>query len=100
MTNVDFRIVDMARPRREKIYVDGPEGIRVPFVQVALADSPVRSGAQPNAPVRLYDTSGPGAVPAVGLPALRAPWIGARGDVELYRGRPVNRRDDGRAAVR
>jgi phosphomethylpyrimidine synthase len=100
MANVDVRIAGRARPRRKKIYVDGPEGIRVPFVQVHLADSPIRNGAEPNAPVRLYDTSGPGSVPTVGLAPLRAPWIAARDDVESYRGRPVNRRDDGRTAVR
>ncbi len=85
---------------RRKVYVDGPDGIRVPFVEVALGDSPARNGAEPNPPVRLYDTSGPGSVPTVGLPPLRGPWIVARGDVEAYHGRPVNHRDDGRAAVR
>ncbi|MGA2838519.1 MAG: phosphomethylpyrimidine synthase ThiC [Acidimicrobiales bacterium] len=85
---------------RSKVYVDGGEGIRVPFLEVALTDSPARNGATPNPPVRLYDTSGPGSVPTVGLPALRRPWIMSRGDVGEYEGRPVNRRDDGRAAVR
>ncbi len=85
---------------RSKVYVDGPQGVRVPFLEVALSDSPARNGATPNAPVRLYDTSGPGSVPTVGLPSLRRPWITARGDVAEYDGRPVNRRDDGRAAVR
>ena len=85
---------------RSKVYVDGPDGIRVPFVEVALADSPARNGATPNEPVRLYDTSGPGSVPTVGLPSLRRPWIIGRGDVVEYEGRPVNRRDDGRAALR
>src|SRR5271170_1320140 len=85
---------------RRKVYVDGPDGTKVPFVEVALADSPERNGSKPNAPIRLYDTSGPGAVPTVGLPPLRLPWITGRGDVESYEGRPVNRRDDGRAAVR
>jgi phosphomethylpyrimidine synthase len=85
---------------RRKVYVDGPDGTKVPFVEVALADSPERNGSIPNAPIRLYDTSGPGAVPTVGLPPLRLPWITGRGDVESYEGRPVNRRDDGRGAVR
>ena len=85
---------------RSKVYVDGPQGVRVPFVEVALSDSPARNGATSNAPVRLYDTSGPGSVPTAGLPALRRPWITARGDVAEYEGRPVNRRDDGRAALR
>ena len=85
---------------RSKVYVDGPGGVRVPFVEVSLADSPARGGTTPNEPVRLYDTSGPGSVPTVGLPSLRRPWITGRGDVAEYEGRPVNRRDDGRAAVR
>ncbi len=86
--------------RRTKVYVDGPRGVRVPFTQVSLSDSPGRDGDQPNQPVHLYDTSGPGSVPTVGLPPLRGPWIESRGDVDEYEGRPVNRRDDGRAAVR
>ena len=85
---------------RTKVYVDGVDGVRVPFLEVALSDSPARNGATPNEPVRLYDTSGPGSVPTVGLPLLRRPWITARDDVAEYDGRPVNRRDDGRAAVR
>ncbi|HEY8201937.1 MAG TPA: phosphomethylpyrimidine synthase ThiC [Actinomycetota bacterium] len=46
-----------------------------------------------NAPVRLYDTSGPHGDPAVtldvrrGLPTLRRHWILERGDVEAYEGR-------------
>jgi phosphomethylpyrimidine synthase len=85
---------------RSKVYVEGPHGVRVPFLEVALADSPGRDGATPNEPVRLYDTSGPGSVPTVGLPSLRRPWITGRGDVGEYEGRPAHRRDDGRAAVR
>ena len=85
---------------RRSIHVEGPHGIRVPVVEVLLADSPGPDGPVPNEPVRLYDTSGPGSVPAEGLPPLRLDWIGGRGDVEATEGRPVNRRDDGRAAVR
>src|SRR5690349_16252557 len=55
---------------RRKVY---ESDLRVPFAEVSL------SGGEP--PVRLYDTSGPGADPAVGLPALRAPWVDDRGDV-------------------
>src|SRR5665213_603876 len=77
---------------RNHVYVDGPGGIRVPFTEVALQS--------PNAPVLLYDTSGPGSDPAQGLPALREPWIVERGDVETYEGRAIRARDDGRAAAR
>ncbi|HWD53178.1 MAG TPA: phosphomethylpyrimidine synthase ThiC [Acidimicrobiales bacterium] len=85
---------------RRKVYVDGGDGLQVPFVEVSLSDSPGRDGAVPNPPVRLYDTSGPGSDPMVGLPPLRRPWIMARNDVEEYAGRTARRRDDGRAAVR
>ncbi len=85
---------------RRKVTVEGPGGIRVPFTEVRLSDSPGADGPVPNQPVLLYDTSGPGSVPSTGLVPLRAPWIAARGDVEPYEGRPVARRDDGRAAVR
>src|SRR5206468_8357768 len=37
---------------------------------------------------------------ATGLPPLRRPWILDRRDTKAYEGRPVNTRDDGRAAER
>ncbi|WP_305786149.1 phosphomethylpyrimidine synthase ThiC [Symbioplanes lichenis] len=59
---------------RNKVYVEGSRpDIQVPFAEVPLTGD--------NPPVRLYDTSGPGSDPAVGLPPLRGPWIAARGDV-------------------
>ncbi|MGA7420058.1 MAG: phosphomethylpyrimidine synthase ThiC [Acidimicrobiales bacterium] len=85
---------------RRKVYEDRTDGVRVPFTEVVLSDSPGRDGPQPNVPVRLYDTSGPGSVATEGLSPLRRSWIEQRGDVEEYNGRPVARRDDGRAAVR
>ncbi len=94
------RTPQLSSHNRTKVYVAGADGARVPFIEVSLSDSPGRNGAEPNRPVHLYDTSGPGSVPTEGLPMLRRPWIDARGDVEEYEGRPVNRRDDGRAAVR
>ncbi len=57
----------------------GRPDMEVPFREVALAPS-----AQ-EAPMRLYDTSGPYTDPGVvidleaGLPPVRAPWIAARG---------------------
>jgi phosphomethylpyrimidine synthase len=60
-----------AFPNSKKIYVEGPEGIRVPVREIAL------SGGEP--PLRVYDTSGPqGHDVQKGLPPLRAPWISAR----------------------
>jgi phosphomethylpyrimidine synthase len=59
---------------RRKVYVEGSRpDVRVPFAEVEL------SGDNPS--VRLYDTSGPGSDPAVGLPPLRGPWIAERGDL-------------------
>ena len=87
--------------RREKVYLEGElEGVRVPFVEVSLADSPGPGGPVANAPLRLYDTSGPGSDPTAGLPPLRRAWIIGRGDVDEGEGRRPVLRDDGRAAVR
>jgi phosphomethylpyrimidine synthase len=78
---------------RSKTYVTGSHpGVRVPVIQVATSDG--------EPPVRLYDTSGPGGDPEVGLPGQREQWIAARADTEPYEGRPVNLRDDGRTAAR
>ncbi|MGH9269154.1 MAG: phosphomethylpyrimidine synthase ThiC, partial [Acidimicrobiales bacterium] len=78
----------MSQPRRRKVYVEGPRGVRVPFVEVSL------TGGEP--PVLLYDTSGPGAAATDGLAPLRRPWILARNDVEEYPGRRLAAADDGR----
>jgi phosphomethylpyrimidine synthase len=81
---------------RAKVYANaqGANGhdLRVPFTEVTLAGD--------NPRLRIYDTSGPGSDPRAGLPPLRRPWILGREDVEEYRGRPADPRDDGRAAVR
>ncbi len=88
-------------PSRRKVYVeDDRSGIRVPFVEVVLGDSPGREGPVANQPVRLYDTSGPGSDPEAGLPPLRREWVLGRGGVEEYGGRPAATRDDGRGALR
>ncbi len=61
-----------AFPQSKKVYVSGPNGIRVPFREIAL------SGGEP--PLRVYDTSGPrGHDVHEGLPPLREQWIRARG---------------------
>src|SRR5258705_7599939 len=76
---------------RQKVHTEGLLGTRVPQTEVTLTTGE---------PVRLYDTSGPGSEPTVGLPPLRRAWITGRGDVEEYAGRVARLRDDGRAAVR
>ncbi len=79
-------------PASRKIYVDGPNGLRVPMREISLSATRSEAGLTPNAPVTVYDTSGPYTDPDVeidllkGLPALRAPWIDARGDTEQLRG--------------
>jgi len=75
-------------PGSKKVFVDG-----VPFREVAL------SGGE--APVRLYDTSGPYTDESIaidiekGLAPRRREWILARGDVEEYQGRARKPEDDG-----
>jgi phosphomethylpyrimidine synthase len=86
---------------RRKIHREGSHpDVHVPFTEVSLSDSPGTDGPVPNDPILLYDTSGPGADPAVGLPRLRDSWIEDRGDTETHGGRRVQIRDDGRAADR
>ena len=81
------------RPAREKVYVTGKRpDVRVPFTQVNLTE--------PEPPFLLYDTSGPGSNPNVGLPPLRLDWITERDDTTEIAGRAVDPRDDGRRAVR
>ncbi len=92
-------VSDPATFNRRKVYVDGATpGVRVPFVEVSL--SPTPGPETPNAPVLLYDTSGPGSDPRGGLTPMRLEWISGRGDVGEYEGRAPNLRDDGRGAVR
>ncbi len=85
-----------------KVYLTGSRpDLRVPMREIEQTPTPSRTGPQPNAPVRVYDTSGPYTDPATaidlrqGLPPLRQAWILERGDVEAYDGRVVLPRDDG-----
>ena len=89
---------DKPYAQREKVYLNGniyPD-IRVGMQRVNLTPTvTVEDGKRcvsPNAPVLIYDTSGPFSDPAVqvdlkkGLPRMREPWITARGDVEQLDG--------------
>jgi phosphomethylpyrimidine synthase len=76
-------------PGSRKIHVEGRQpGVRVPMREIALNRTPTLFGGEDNPPVTVYDTSGPYSDPevridlSVGLPALRAGWIEARGDTE------------------
>jgi phosphomethylpyrimidine synthase len=78
---------------RRKVYVAGRRhDVNVPFCEVTLEE--------PNAPVLLYDTSGPWSDAHEGLVPLRSSWIHERDDIEHYAGRTIELRDDGRATVR
>jgi phosphomethylpyrimidine synthase len=83
LTEADF---EGAFPGSKKIYVSGPQGVRVPMRQIGL------SAGEPS--VRVYDSSGPrGFDVHVGLPAIRRDWILARRDVEdAGRGRALKAR--------
>lgn len=67
-----------------KIYVEGSEGVRVPFREIVLSPTKKMDGSlEENPPLRVYDTSGPEVSDLwEGLPAIREPWIRKRGDVE------------------
>ena len=80
-------------PASQKVYREGSQpSIRVPFRQVTLTPTTGRFGQEENAPLSIYDTSGPYSDAGAsldlrqGLPALRGEWIMARGDVEEYEG--------------
>ncbi len=77
-------------PESRKVYVEGSSAdIRVPMREISLSDTPIDGGFESNAPVTVYDTSGPYTDPDVtidirqGLAAVRAGWIAERNDSEL-----------------
>ncbi|HEY3897741.1 MAG TPA: phosphomethylpyrimidine synthase ThiC [Chthoniobacter sp.] len=91
-------------PASTRVYVQGElfDDVRVPMREIALTPTKTMNGAtEPNAPVRVYDCSGPWGDPQFtgtaeeGLPALRSPWIAARADTEAYDGREVKPQDNG-----
>ena len=76
-------------PGSRKVYITGPHGMRVPAREILLHPTQGLQGkTEPNAPLRVYDPSGPYTDPEVdidlfqGLPELRRPWIEARGSYE------------------
>ncbi len=79
---------DLTYPGSCRVYVEGRPGLRVAMREVLQEDSLFPDGTtEPNAPVRVYDCSGPWGDPdfhgdvSRGLPPLRAAWIDGRGDV-------------------
>ncbi len=76
-------------PASRKIYVTGSrDDIRVPMREITLSDTPVHIGTETNAPLTIYDTSGPYTDPEVqidirkGLPEVRKQWVLDRDDTE------------------
>jgi phosphomethylpyrimidine synthase len=105
--------MDEPLPASRKIYVKGlvhPD-VRVPMREIALAPTtlPNTNGGEalttPNAPVTVYDTSGPYTDPDVkidlrkGLSPLRLDWITRRDDVEEYDGRAIRPEDNGFSTI-
>ena len=91
-------------PASTRVYERGAlhADVRVPMREIALSPTRRADGQiEVNEPVRVYDCSGPWGDPTFegnsnqGLPALRAEWIRARGDVADYDGRTVKPVDNG-----
>ncbi|MBL8180245.1 MAG: phosphomethylpyrimidine synthase ThiC [Blastocatellia bacterium] len=101
MSIIEQNSNDVKLPASQKVYVE-TNGMRVPFREISLSPSREMDGTlSENAPVRVYDTSGPWTDTNSrhdvrdGLPALRRDWIVGRGDVEEYEGRKVLPQDNG-----
>lgn len=77
-------------PNSRKIYVQGSRpDILVPMREISLTPTETDNGIEENAPVFVYDTSGPYTDPNVqidvrkGLADVRSGWIEERGDTEV-----------------
>ncbi|MBV8821286.1 MAG: phosphomethylpyrimidine synthase ThiC, partial [Ktedonobacteraceae bacterium] len=89
-------------PSSRKVYLVGSRpDLRVPVREIILTPTTGRFGNTDNAPLRVYDTSGPYTDPEMrtdirqGLAPLRKTWVLERGDVEEYVGHDIQPRDDG-----
>jgi phosphomethylpyrimidine synthase len=76
-----------------KVYVQGSRpDLLVPMREIVLADTLTEKGREPNAPIRVYDSSGVYSDPAAkidlrsGLAKIRANWIEERADTEVLPG--------------
>jgi len=86
----------------KKVYVEGSRpDIKVPMREIQLSPTTGAFGEEENAPVRVYDTSGPYTDSAssvdirMGLKAIRQNWVIERNDVEEYEGREIKPEDNG-----
>ena len=80
-------------PNSRKIYVQGSRpDILVPMREISLTPTETDEGIEENAPVFVYDTSGPYSDPSVsidvrkGLADVRSAWIDERADTEVLSG--------------
>lgn len=80
-------------PNSRKIYVQGSRpDILVPMREISLTPTETDNGIEENAPVFVYDTSGPYTDPSVkidvrkGLADVRSSWIEERGDTQVLSG--------------
>lgn len=77
-------------PNSRKIYVEGAlnKNLRVPMREISQSPTRVGEQLEENAPVHVYDTSGPYTDESVkidvreGIPSVRTAWIEERGDTE------------------
>ncbi|MCF7223237.1 phosphomethylpyrimidine synthase ThiC [Marilutibacter chinensis] len=95
LEQADKLSADVVRPipGSRKIHVEGSRtDLRVPMREIALQRTPTMFGGEDNAPLAVYDTSGPYTDPdakidlAAGLAPLRAQWIAERGDTAVLEG--------------
>ena len=80
-------------PNSRKVYIEGSRpDIRVPMREISLSPTQTNDGDEVNAPILVYDTSGPYTDPAVdldlkkGLPDVRGAWIDERDDTAFLTG--------------
>src|ERR1700677_3730061 len=97
-----LREVTKPFPNSQKVHVASPSGVKVAMREITQSPTRDFQGVvTENAPLRVYDASGPYTDPAVkidirsGLKPVRLEWIEERGDTENYSGREVQPRDNG-----
>jgi len=94
-------------PNSRKVYIEGSRpDIRVPMREISLSPTQTNAGEETNAPILIYDTSGPYTDPNIdldlkkGVPDVRVAWIEERDDTVFLTGLSSRygneRRDDER----
>ena len=94
---------DTVRPAARRVYIQGSRpDLRVAMREIGLSPTARPNGTvEINAPLRVYDTSGPWGDPGLspdvrqGLCSVRSHWIAERGDTQEYAGRTVRPTDNG-----